>query len=54
MGFGLTYDLDYIKSGDEIGRLLGDAGGGSADAIKLLSRIKDADHVKNVKSLTVR
>jgi len=43
---GLPTTLVISKSGDEIGRLLGDADWGSTDAIQLLSRIKDADHVK--------
>lgn len=44
---GLPTTLVISKSGDEIGRLLGDADWGSTDAIQLLSRIKDADQVKN-------
>ncbi|NCX08236.1 MAG: hypothetical protein EBW37_09700, partial [Rhodobacteraceae bacterium] len=43
---GLPTTLIISKSGEEIGRLLGDADWGSADAIQLLSRIKAADHVK--------
>jgi thiol-disulfide isomerase/thioredoxin len=43
---GLPTTLIISKSGEEIGRLLGDADWGSADAIDLLSRIKAADHNK--------
>jgi len=43
---GLPTTLIISKSGEEIGRLLGDADWGSADAINLLSRIKAADHNK--------
>jgi len=42
---GLPTTLIISKSGEEIGRLLGDADWGSADAIELLSRIKAADHL---------
>jgi thiol-disulfide isomerase/thioredoxin len=42
---GLPTTLIISKSGEEIGRLLGDADWGSADAIGLLSRIKAADHL---------
>lgn len=43
---GLPTTLIISKSGEEIGRLLGDANWGSADAITLLSAIKAADQVK--------
>ena len=43
---GLPTTLIISKSGEEVGRLLGDADWGSADAIELLSRIKAEDHVK--------
>jgi thiol-disulfide isomerase/thioredoxin len=43
---GLPTTFIISKSGEEIGRLLGDADWGSADAIQILSRIKAADHLK--------
>jgi hypothetical protein len=41
---GLPTTLIISKSGEEIGRLLGDADWASPDAIELMSAIKIADH----------